>query len=105
MVDRNSVTTMLRKRGATRNATGSIAKALSASICSVTAIVPSSAVLFAPTLPLIMSAVSNGAILAQRAEARSPAQKPVGPVALHDGRRLNDHDAACEQRRDRHDGQ
>ena len=50
-----------RKRGAIRKASGSIASARRASTWSVTTIVPSSAVLLAPTLPEIINAVRSGA--------------------------------------------
>ena len=53
-------TMIAKNRGKIRYPKGSIASARSPSICSVTAIVPSSAVLLAPTRPEIMSAVRTG---------------------------------------------
>ncbi len=69
---------MARKRGAIRKPIGLMAKARSASICSVTAIVPSSAVLLAPTRPLIIKAVSSGAI---SRSVPKPAPQPSKPYA------------------------
>ena len=96
---------MAMKRGTMRKAMGSIARARSASICSVTTIVPSSAVLLAPTRPEIMSAVSSGAISRSVREAGAPPEQALGAVALHDRRRLDDHDDAREERGDDDDGQ
>ena len=84
---------------------GSMASARSASICSVTAIVPSSAVLLAPTRPEIMSAVSSGPISRSVPKPAPQPKQPLRAVALHDGRRLDDHDRAGEERGDHHDGQ
>ena len=96
---------MAMKRGKTRNAMGSMARARSASICSVTTIVPSSAVLFAPTRPEIMSAVSSGAISRSVAEAGAPAEEALCAEALDDGRGLDHHDGAREERGDDDDRQ
>ena len=57
---------------------GSIARTRSASICSVTTMVPSSAVLLAPTRPLIMSAVRSGAT---SRKVPKPAPQPRSPYA------------------------
>ena len=89
-----SVTTMAMKRGAMRNAIGSMARARSASICSVTTIVPSSAVLLAPTRPGDHERGEQRRDLAERAEAGAPAEEALGAVALDDGGRLDDHDGA-----------
>ena len=49
-----------RNRGTTRVSTGWAARARSASICSVTFIVPNSAVMAAPTRPVSINAASTG---------------------------------------------
>ena len=55
-------TIIARNRGTTRKRTGSAASVRSASICSVTCIVPSSAAMDEPTRPATMSAVMTGPI-------------------------------------------
>ena len=96
---------MAMKRGTMRKAMGSMASTRSASICSVTTIVPSSAVLLAPTRPEIISAVSSGATSRSVPKPAAPAEQPLGAVALHQRRGLDDHDGAGEERRDDDDGQ
>jgi len=56
-----TVTMAASSRGTIRNATGSYDSVSSASICSVTRIVPISAVIRAPTRPASTSAVRSGA--------------------------------------------
>ena len=60
IVSSGTIVTPAMKRGTMRYATGSYASVSSASICSVTRIVPISAVIFAPTRPASTSAVSSG---------------------------------------------
>ena len=61
-VSATSITIIASTRGTTRNLIGSIASARSPSSCSVTVIVASSAVLFAPTRPENISAIRIGPI-------------------------------------------
>ena len=60
IVRHGSIMTSARKRGTTRNLTGFNAMLSSASTCSVTFIVPSSALIAAPTLPAITRPVRTG---------------------------------------------
>ena len=57
-----SITTIASMRGRTRLRIGLAPRARTASICSVTAIEPSSAVIPAPTRPPIIKAVRTGPI-------------------------------------------
>ena len=61
-VSATSITIIAITRGTTRKRIGSIASARRPSSCSVTVIVASSAVLFAPTRPENMSAIRIGPI-------------------------------------------
>ncbi len=101
----NSVSVIARKRGKMRNEMGSIARTRSASSCSVTTMVPSSAVLFAPTRPLIMSAVRSGAISRSVPKPRPPAEQALCVVPPHDDGGLDDHDGAREKCGHDDDGQ
>ena len=73
-----SVAVIEMNRGTTRNVMGSMARTRRASICSVPTMVPSSAVLLAPTRPEIISAVSSGAISRR---VPKPAAHPMRPSA------------------------
>ena len=84
---------------------GSMASARRASICSVTTIVPSSAVLLAPTRPEIMSAVSSGATSRSVPKPAPQPSRPSAPHALHERCGLDDHDGAGEEGGDDDDGQ
>jgi hypothetical protein len=75
-----------------------------ASICSVTTIVPSSAALFAPTAT-DHERGEQGADLAERAETGAPPDETLRLVARDEGRCLDDHDRAGEERGDGHDGE
>ena len=60
MTSSGNINTPANTLGVIKNEIGSNANASSASICSVTRIVPSSAVMVAPTFPANTSAVNNG---------------------------------------------
>ena len=100
IVIRKSVTTMATKRGAMRKAMGSMA--------SVAQRVDLLGDDHGPELGGVVGADAardhqrgeQRRDLAQRAEARAPAEQALGAVALHERRRLDDHDGAREERRD-----
>src|SRR4029079_6415183 len=117
------VSTPARMRGAASTATGSRPSECRASICSDTSMVPSSAVMRAPTRPMSTTAVSTGPSSritlevtplpsTQRGMPPVTWQTPVRSVTLHerDAARelvaalLRGHDAR-ERARDHHDGQ
>jgi len=71
----------------------------------VTTIVPSSAVLFGADAARDHQRREERRDLAERTEARAPAEQALGAVALHDRRGLDDHDRAGEERGDGDDGE
>lgn len=75
-VKRGSIDMPAMKRGATRYRNGLTDIELRASICSVTRIVPNSAQMAAPTLPVTMNAVKTGP------NSTSMAFVTISPVAL-----------------------
>ena len=84
---------------------GSMASARRASICSVTTIVPSSAVLLAPTRPEIISAVSSGATSRSVPKPAPQPSRPSAPTRFTSGAAWMTMMAPGEERRDDDDGQ
>ena len=80
---KNIITVLAMNRGTTRYFMGLVASVVSASICSVTRMVPSSAAMDAPALPATMRPVSTGP------SSRVMESETTVPISVSAPNRLN----------------